>query len=264
VNGAGRPVHSSGVSGIGWVWRWAGDVLLPQHCCVCTSPALLWLCDECRREFDKATAEPLCPVCSSPLGYADAPCPRCLGREGRAIARVAALARHDGALRDLVHALKYRGRWGLARHLAGHMLRRAAVKRLAESSDMIVPVPLHWWRRLSRGYNQAELLARELAGLTGLELCQALRRRTPTQWQTRLKSIAARARNVRGAFAPTRHAGRIVGRRILLIDDVMTTQATLRAAARALKPMQPASVSALVVTIADPGRRGFTTIGESL
>ena len=118
-----------------------------------------------------------------------------------------------------------------------------------ERYDVIVPVPLHWRRRWRRGFNQAELLAREVAGRRGIPLVEALQRRKATVSQAGLTS-AGRRRNIAAAFQP--HAGvDLTGKRILLIDDVMTTGATASACARELKKAGAKTVSLLTLARAD-------------
>jgi predicted amidophosphoribosyltransferase len=117
---------------------------------------------------------------------------------------------------------------------------------------LVVPVPLHWRRRLARGYNQAERIARPLARRLGLPCVGALRRRRPTPPQTAL-ARRQRRRSVADAFAPVaRHRGALAGRRVLLVDDVVTTGATLEAAARCLRRAGAAVVVAVAVARTPP------------
>ncbi len=148
-------------------------------------------------------------------------------------------ADYSGTLRRVVHAFKYDPRPSLARPLADLLRDRSA--GLLADAHLVVPVPLHRWRRLQRGFNQAAALA---AGV-GLPVCQALRRVRATPAQVGL-TAAGRRRNVRGAFAPawrargSRHA--LEGRVVVLVDDVRTTGATLHECALVLKAMGAAEV----------------------
>ena len=128
--------------------------------------------------------------------------------------------------------------------MLGERLREAA--HFADV-DLIVPVPLHWTRRFRRGYNQAEVLARGIAGVLGATVAPAaLKRQRRTKTQTRL-SIEEKARNVASAFraAPPRPGVR----HILLIDDVLTTGATLTASFLALRSVYPLPVRISVATL---------------
>jgi ComF family protein len=145
-----------------------------------------------------------------------------------------------------VHELKYRGRRRVAKRLAEELLAEGAVRDLLRQPAVLVPVPLHPRRRLERGFNQSELLARELARRTGIEVAdKALVRRMDTPPQAGL-SAAKRRRNVSGAFA-VRQRTRIQGRVAVLVDDVWTTGATARACARILKEAGAAEVRLLSV-----------------
>jgi ComF family protein len=176
---------------------------------------------------------PLCDGCGDPLpGWRTvsiplARCPRCR-RAARVVDRSRAIGVYDGALRAIIHALKYGGRRSLARPLAELMRARGA--DLLAGATAAVPVPLHRSRRRERGFNQADDLARHLQ----LPVVAALKRTRATSAQADLPA-ARRHGNVRGAFAPTRHAAALAGTVVLLVDDVSTTGATLDACARALK-----------------------------
>jgi ComF family protein len=170
-------------------------------------------------------------------------CPRCRRAPGPVdAARSAGL--YEGSLREIVHAFKYEGRRGLAAPL-GRMM-RAAGDAILRDADLVVPVPLHLWRRVRRGFNQADDLARRL----DVPVLRALMRARPTVPQTGL-TAAARRRNVRNAFtiSPlTLDAHQeLTGRIVVLIDDVRTTGATLDACASVLKQAGVAGVRALTV-----------------
>ncbi len=157
-----------------------------------------------------------------------------------------AVGAYEGALRDIVHALKYDGRRSLARPLAARM--RVAGADLLAGADCVVPVPLHWRRQRQRGFNQAYDLARRL----GLPICRALRRRRATRPQVDLPA-AQRHRNLRDAFVVATGRGwpghprrpPVAGLCVVLVDDVSTTGATLDACARALKAAGAREVRAL-------------------
>jgi len=189
---------------------------------------------------------PLCDACGDPLpawrviSVPLARCPRCR-RSARHIDRARAVGEYDGALRSIVHALKYDGRRSVARPLALLMRERAA--DLLVEAELVVAVPLHRSRLAARGFNQAADLARHL----GLPVVRALRRSRATATQTGLPA-AQRHRNVRDAFIATRHASAVLGRSVLLVDDVSTTGATLEACARTLK--QAGARRVLAVTAA--------------
>jgi ComF family protein len=149
-------------------------------------------------------------------------------RSAPLVARARAVGPYDGVLRGIVHALKYEGRRSLARPL-GAMMREHGAGVLA-GSDALVPVPLHPSRRRTRGFNQADDLARAV----GAPVVRALRRVRATADQVQLP-ILERQTNVRDAFAITSAGTRLDGAIVVLVDDVSTTGATLDACARALR-----------------------------
>jgi ComF family protein len=153
--------------------------------------------------------------------------------------RARAIGSYEGALRSIVHALKYEGRRSLARPLADLMRERGA--EVLAGSDCLVPVPLHPTRRRARGFNQALDLARHL----GRPVRKALRRVRATPTQTGLPA-AQRHRNVRDAFAMAPRTSSLSGATVVLVDDVSTTGATLEACARVLKAAGAREVRALM------------------
>ncbi len=178
---------------------------------------------------------PVCDGCGVPFDYdlgAGVRCPACESRP-RAFARARAACLYDEASRDLVLQFKHADRTDLAR-LFCLWLGRAAAELIAEA-DAVTPVPMHPLRLIRRRYNQAAEIARPLARRAGLPYWPgALQRRRAGESQAG-KSGAGRRRAVSGAYVcPPGWAARLKGRRILLIDDVMTTGATAEACARAL------------------------------
>jgi ComF family protein len=156
--------------------------------------------------------------------------------------RARAVGEYDGALRAIIHAIKYEGRRSLSRPLAALMHARGA--EVLDGGSCLIPVPLHPSRRRERGFNQAADLARHLSTLLDLPVRKALRRTRATASQTGLPA-AERHRNVRDAFGVTRAARELAGSTVVLIDDVSTTGATLEACAGALKEAGVSEVRAL-------------------
>jgi ComF family protein len=190
-----------------------------------------FFCSSCRTPFQNAfplDASGRCALCRS-------------GRRGFDAAY--SFGAYEGVLRKLIHLYKYGRVRPLAKPLSDLLVR--ALPR-DEAFDAAVPVPLYWRRRLRRGFNQAELLARGLSRRTGIPVLGALRRLRPTPAQAGL-SNSARRQNVSQAF----RARGVQGKRILLIDDVMTTGATAASCAAALKQAGARRVSLLTVARVD-------------
>ena len=206
-------------------WRRTLDLVFPPRCAGCGAFGS-FLCDGCLAAAPRA-GPPRCPVCwMPPEGRL---CDRC-----RDVPPAFEAARcpfvYGGAARDAVLALKYEGVSALAGAMAGPMA--ACLEEWSTPVQALVPVPLVGGRKRRRGYNQSELLARELSRRVGLPVVRALDRRAAGPAQARASDEAARRANVAGAFAVRR--AREVDGPLLLVDDVMTSGATLDACAGAL------------------------------
>lgn len=172
---------------------------------------------------------PVCPICGTPRP-SESLCPSCASRTF-SISTIRSVFRLEGAIRRAIHELKYNNLRAIAPTLSGYLARYMAETDC--NPDLIVAVPLHSSRQRHRGYNQSALLAAGLARDTGIPLnCHALTRTRRTDSQVGSRTARARAVNVEGAFFCE---GDVRGRRILLVDDVCTTGATLESCAAALK-----------------------------
>ncbi len=243
---------------LGWrAGRALLDVLLPPHCAACNAPVDTpgTLCPDCFRQTGFIT-EPFCVRCGVPfgsaaLGGAERLCPGC--RSAPPVFRRARGAlRYDVPGRRLILPFKHADRTELAQVLAPHMVRAGA--ELLGEAELLVPVPLHRWRLFHRRYNQAALLAKAVGRMASRPaVLDALVRQRATV-SLGEKSAEERAAEVSGAFAvrPSR-AARVSGRRILLIDDVMTSGATANACAGVLLAAGATSVDVLVAArVPDP------------
>ncbi|MGY2052761.1 ComF family protein [Methylobacterium sp. JK268] len=217
--------------------RAALELIYPPTCIACGAATGTphGLCPACWRGM-RFIERPFCERLGTPfaidLGMPGLVSPAALA-DPPAFARARAAVRYDLTARRLVHRLKYEDRLDLARAM-GAMMARAGRDLIAEA-DVIVPVPLWRWRLWRRRFNQAMLLARHAARGSGVPIAPGLlarvKRTRPQVGLTR----AARAENLQGAFRVPRAArARLAGRRVLLVDDVMTTGSTANAAARAL------------------------------
>lgn len=222
-------------------------LLLAPRCAACQAVLIRPLdgavCDGCWDRIRLITP-PTCRLCGDPLPswrvatLERRTCPRCRRTRGH-IDRSGAAGHYEGALRSIIHALKYEGRRSIAPDLASLM--RSHCRDLLLDADAIVPVPLHPRRLWTRGFNQAEEIARHLER----PVMSCLRRERNTRPQTELPA-SRRHRNVRDAFGLNDNRGAwwrwmsgdaqsIAGKRLVLVDDVSTTGATLQECARLLK-----------------------------
>jgi ComF family protein len=233
------------------------DLLLPPTCTTCSAPvdAPGLLCGACFGELS-TIGEPCCGCCGTPfeLTWHAAEgdlCQRCVDLPPP-FHRARAALNYDAASRRLVLPFKHGDRTEFVTVLA--RLMAGAGAKLLLDADILVPVPLHWRRLFVRRYNQAALLARALGRISGRPaILDALMRRHSTE-ALGDKSAAERREAVTGAFTVRpRRANQIEGRRILLIDDVMTSGATAIACTESLLAAGVASVDVLVaVRVPDP------------
>jgi ComF family protein len=215
---------------LSWIFR-------PQ-CAACGEPVASGLpfCAECAPTL----AENLvcCPRCAEPLEAArSTTCERCRTRP-LPLHKIVAPWQYGGALSRAIVRLKFCGRPEVARALAPLIAPVLVASAIASDAAMIVPVPLHWTRRLHRGFDQTQLLLRHATALAPcpVPVVPALRRVRATEYQSRTDSARGRLRNVSGALRLEPGCQeRVAGKIVVVFDDVVTTGATLAAAARALR-----------------------------
>ncbi len=245
-------VHAgASASRLSRIWASALDLVLPPLCLACDGPIADHdcLCPGCWRQI-RFIRQPLCDHLGLPLPY-DTGGPMlsaAAAADPQAFDRARAVAVFDGPMRQLIHAMKFHDNHN-ARRLFGRWLSEAGKDLLADA-ELIVPIPLSRSRLLFRRFNQSQILSLELARTTGLGTAPlALRRARRTHSQVGLTRLE-RKRNVAGAFAVTPHGQSLIaGKSIVLVDDVITTGATVSAAARALKAKGAARVDVLALAL---------------
>jgi ComF family protein len=230
------------------------SLIFPSDCRICGAPidtvTRLPVCPDCLKSPQPLSAEFFCVRCRTPFQNAfpldkRGLCGLC--RHGlRGFDAAYCFGAYEGKLRDLIHLYKYGRLQTLARPLGDFM---AAALPRDERFDAIVPVPLHWRRQWQRGFNQSERLALTLSRRTAIPVIKALRRVHSTAMQAGLSNTARRL-NVSTAFS-CRRPDAVAGKRILLIDDVMTTGSTASACAAELKNAGAARVALLTVARVD-------------
>jgi ComF family protein len=232
-------------------------------------PNLCWVCRESIAPEERAFCRPCresllgdraarCPCCAATVGpHVDLSRGCLICRDaGFAFEQAVCLGSYDGVLRKVVLLLKHAHNEGLTELVAEAWAAHAGDRLRALGVDCVVPVPLHWWRRLRRGYNQSAVLARGLARALGVPAhLGGLGRTRKTVPQNQLASLTAKRENVHNAFK-ARPSLRCAGKVVLLVDDVLTTGSTAHEAARALRQAGARWVAVAALARAEP--RNFT------
>jgi ComF family protein len=225
------------------------NAILPPRCLACGTivEQTASLCPACWPQVRFIT-EPLCAVCGVPFEFAvedDSICAACVATP-RVYARARAAVAYDDGTRRFILGFKNADRTDAVRMFSPWMI--AAGRDLIADADVLAPVPLHWTRLFVRKYNQAALLAQAIARLTAKPVAVDLLRRTRRTRKLGTSGPLQREETVRAAFVvPPRRCPLIVGRRVLLIDDVFTTGSTTASCAQALKQAGAAAVDVLTL-----------------
>jgi ComF family protein len=220
-------------------WSWFIDLLFPPRCGGCQVAGSLW-CEACRADV-KPIEPPWCEKCGAPFVAARL-CSNCRTYPLQ-IEQIRSVALFEGVLRQAIHRFKYERLSSMAEPFGEMLADFWRAEQLA--ADWLIPVPLHSSRERDRGYNQSELLARQLARRVNVPLSgRGLRRTRATAVQMTLNA-AQRRENVAGAFECVEP--RVRGARVVIVDDVGTTGATLDACAQAVLKAGAAAVMGLTL-----------------
>lgn len=208
------------------LWRFLNFIFLPPYCCNCKTFLQLGhediFCDACAREIQ--------PVISIPL------------KHNKIMVNVIAVGGYDDPLRKLVLAKNWSD-YNAAIFMADLIWQRTALPHL--DFDYLIPIPLHWSRYMWRGYNHAEVMAEQLARHSGKPLGNFLQRKKRTVFQAQLNA-SARFVNLKSAFQFHKSTPDLTGKHIVLVDDLLTTGATMQEAISTLTPLKPARISIVV------------------
>jgi ComF family protein len=229
------------------------DFVYPQHCAICKKYLRREekdICEVCWKGLVILT-DPFCPYCKSFVEEGETECGFCKSAgefsEDHNILLVRSLGRFDDYYKELIHRFKYGKKIPLGRRLGQRLGETIDDESSFSKSDFLIPVPLHKSRYRERGFNQSDILAEGISKVIGLSVLKSvLKRKKNTKDQTNL-SFQQREENVRGAFVVSEPEV-INGKKIILVDDVITTGATLSECARMLK--QAGAEKILGMTIA--------------
>ena len=232
--------------------RGAIDLIVPPSCWICETLVAdrpTSFCASCERKLT-ADSHDVCPRCASTLpplvaqaGY----CPRCRN-DAFAFERVVRLGPYAGILREAILRSKHSFGEAFAEALAALAAPFLRDRLQGQGVDGVIPIPLHWWKRFWRGYNQSEIAARALGAALKVPLLTRVLFRT--KWTEQQTAAQDRRKNVRNCFTPGRpgETRRLAGRLVLLVDDVLTSGATADEAARVLRSCGARTIVAVLGT----------------
>ena len=227
------------------LFKFVINLIFPVYCLICKKELSYqtdtYLCDACKKSIIPITGK-VCNKCGRP--FINGICGICREKQFY-FSKARASVIYDGSVRECIHFFKYNKKTYLLNTLFEVFLLPDSLDFLG--CDLIIPVPLHWIRQYSRGFNQAELIGRKFSKRFNIKLSKtSLKRTRATPSQTGL-SLKERTKNIKGAFS-VRNSQKLNGKRILLVDDVMTTGATVNECSKVL--LQAGVGEILVYTLA--------------
>jgi competence protein ComFC len=235
------------------------DFVFPPYCLLCNSfissdetqddtyPQNL-ICRNCWESLN-ILPHPFCPMCRSFLDQTLSRCPKCPQSSSLSLNR--SLGVFDPYYQTLIHHFKYNRKFSIGKKLGSRLGQLLKQEEFSKGFDYIIPVPLHLSRKRERGYNQSRILAEEISKTVSVPLMEkVLIRKKKTKDQTHL-SLEERERNVRGAFV-VRANSALQGKKVILVDDVMTTGSTLKECARVLKDAGADEVTGVTLVVVNP------------
>jgi len=229
------------------------DALLPQTCAACKAALPGWcglLCPACATETATAQALPYCRRCArtvAEVSQHETDCAFCRSERQWTFAGVARVGPHEGALRELVLDVKFRGQERAADELARLLAESIRQAPWAGEIDSLTPVPMHWLRRLQRPAHHTRMIAERVSQRLRLPLAAAVKRRVNAPSQMRMSSRAERLKNVAGVFVPAPR-GPVQGKSICVIDNLLVTGATAHETRKVLRRAGAKRVYLAIIT----------------
>lgn len=228
------------------IWNRLLDILYPKTCCFCGRVSGQELCDACREKVFYIR-EPRCKKCGKPIRYEEQEYCRDCQKQSFHYIQGKSLWIHKGAVPWSIYQFKYHNRRIYGRFYAQELYRLYGKWIREQKIDLIVPIPLHWWRKRKRGYNQAEIIARHLGELTGIPVdAKIVIRKKYTKPQKTLNN-KERVKNLKDVFEIKKT--QVSGKHILLIDDIYTTGSTIDAVSRLLLEKKHNKIWFLTISI---------------
>lgn len=247
-----RPASLAG--GMQRVGAAALDAALPQTCIACHDPVSgegPIICNHCHELIEQIRRRPYCRRCGRTVpttAIRVENCARCAKERFWNVAGIARVSVYETLTRQMLLDLKYGGQERIGEYLADRLTAEIRDRGWAESLDALVPVPMHWLRRLQRPCDHARVLTEHLSRLLGVPMVPLVRRPKHSISQTRMPGRQQRFENVRGCFAlPPRHKGNVAGKSVCIVDNLIVAGATIFEVSKVLRKAGAQRIYAAVV-----------------